>query len=60
MPKVETSFRAIIDRLMAEGRVNLSLDAAALAMIDEAAGKRGLTRSAFLVSAARDKVLAEG
>jgi predicted RNase H-like HicB family nuclease len=41
-------------------RVNLSLDAAALAMIDEAAGKRGLTRSAFLVSAARDKVLAEG
>ena len=41
-------------------RVNLSLDAAALAMIDDAAGKRGLTRSAFLVSAARDKVLAEG
>lgn len=41
-------------------RVNLSLDAAALAMIDEAAGKRGLTRSAFLISATRDKVLAEG
>ncbi|GJE72389.1 type II toxin-antitoxin system HicB family antitoxin [Methylorubrum podarium] len=41
-------------------RVNLSLDAAALAMIDEAARERGVTRSAFLVSAAREKVLTEG
>ncbi|MCJ2069880.1 type II toxin-antitoxin system HicB family antitoxin [Methylobacterium sp. J-030] len=41
-------------------RVNVSLDAAALAEIDAAARARGLTRSAFLVSAARDKILAEG
>ena len=41
-------------------RVNVSLDAAALAEIDSAARARGLTRSAFLVSAARDKIQAEG
>lgn len=40
-------------------RVNLSLDAGALEMIDEAATARGVTRSAFLVSAARDKIAAE-
>lgn len=40
--------------------VNLSLDAATLALIDEAAQERGITRSAFLVSAAREKVLTEG
>lgn len=49
--------------LLDEGRavrVNLSLDAGALAMIDAAARERGVTRSAFLVSAARHKIVAEG
>lgn len=41
-------------------RVNVSLDAAVLAEIDASARARGLTRSAFLVSAARDKIEAEG
>ncbi len=41
-------------------RANLSLDAALLAAIDEAARARGLTRSAFIASAARDKIMAEG
>jgi predicted RNase H-like HicB family nuclease len=40
-------------------RANLSLDAALLAAIDEAAQARGLTRSAFIASAARDKIIAE-
>ncbi|MEW5962482.1 MAG: type II toxin-antitoxin system HicB family antitoxin [Pseudomonadota bacterium] len=37
-------------------RANISLDAGLLAAIDEAAAERGLTRSAFLVSAALDKI----
>jgi hypothetical protein len=37
---------------------NLSLDAGLLDAIDEAAGKRGLTRSAFLATAAREKIAA--
>ena len=41
-------------------RANLSLDAALLAAIDEAANVRGLTRSAFIASAAREKIMAEG
>ena len=41
-------------------RANLSLDAALLAAIDEAAKVRGLTRSAFVASAARDKIMAQG
>ena len=40
-------------------RANVSMDAALLAEIDEAARLRGLTRSAFLVSAARHKIAAE-
>jgi predicted RNase H-like HicB family nuclease len=40
-------------------RANLSLDAALLEDIDRAAKARGLTRSAFIVSAAREKILAE-
>ncbi len=40
-------------------RANLSLDAALLEDIDRAAKARGLTRSAFIASAARDKILAE-
>jgi predicted RNase H-like HicB family nuclease len=41
-------------------KANLSLDAGLLAAIDNAAEARGLTRSAFLASAARDKISAEG
>ena len=37
-------------------RANLSFDAGLLEAIDEAARARGLTRSAFLASAARDKI----
>lgn len=39
-------------------RANISLDAGLLADIDEAARRRGLTRSAFLAAAARDKIKA--
>ncbi|ODT31694.1 MAG: DNA-binding protein [Kaistia sp. SCN 65-12] len=37
-------------------RANLSLDAGLLAAIDAEAGRRGLTRSAFIASAAREKI----
>lgn len=40
-------------------RANLSLDAALLRAIDEAARLRGLTRSAFIASAAREKIAAD-
>jgi predicted RNase H-like HicB family nuclease len=54
---------AIVPLLIESGRpvkANLSLDAWLLAAIDEAAAARGLTRSAFLSSAAREKIAAEG
>jgi predicted RNase H-like HicB family nuclease len=41
-------------------KANLSLDAGLLEAIDEAAERRGLTRSAFLASAAREKSRARG
>ena len=41
-------------------KANLSLDAGLLNAIDEAAARRGLTRSAFLASAAREKIKSEG
>ena len=41
-------------------KANLSLDAGLLGAIDEAAERRGLTRSAFLASAAREKIESEG
>jgi predicted RNase H-like HicB family nuclease len=41
-------------------RANLSLDAGLLEAMDEAARARGLTRSAFIASAAREKIMAEG
>ncbi len=41
-------------------KANLSLDAGLLQAIDEAAQARGLTRSAFIASAAREKFVAEG
>lgn len=37
-------------------KANVSMDAGLLSAIDEAAGSAGLTRSAFLSSAARDKI----
>jgi predicted RNase H-like HicB family nuclease len=40
-------------------RANLSLDAALLADIDRAAAERGLTRSAFIASAVRDKIFSQ-
>lgn len=40
-------------------RANLSLDAGLLAQIDEAARARGITRSAFMASAAREKIFAQ-
>lgn len=39
-------------------RANISLDAGLLADIDEAASRRGVTRSAFLAAAAREKIKA--
>lgn len=39
-------------------RANVTMDAGLLAAIDAAAAQRGLTRSAFLASAARDKIAA--
>ena len=39
-------------------RANVSLDAALLDAIDAAANERGLSRSAFLASAAREKIMA--
>jgi len=50
---------AIVPLLLDMGRpakANLSIDAGLLAAIDEAAKARGLTRSAFLASAAREKI----
>jgi predicted RNase H-like HicB family nuclease len=38
-------------------KANLSLDAGLLAALDEAAAARGLTRSAFVASAVRDKIV---
>ncbi len=40
-------------------RANISLDAGLLEAIDAAASRRGLTRSAFLASAALDKIAAD-
>ena len=40
-------------------RANISLDAGLLDAIDAAAKERGLTRSAFLASAARDKIVGD-
>jgi predicted RNase H-like HicB family nuclease len=52
IPLVRESGRAI--------RANISLDRGLLDAIDEAAAARGLTRSAFLASAAREKIANEG
>ena len=58
----EGAVLASVPLIMATGRavrINLSLDAGTLAAIDEAANARGLTRSAFLASAAREKIAHE-
>jgi predicted RNase H-like HicB family nuclease len=60
---VDGAALAIVPLILDTGRptkANLSLDAGLLAAIDEAAAARGLTRSAFLASAAREKILSEG
>jgi predicted RNase H-like HicB family nuclease len=41
-------------------RINISLDRGLLEAIDDAAAARKLTRSAFLASAAREKITSEG
>lgn len=41
-------------------RANISMDAGLLETIDEAAGRIGVTRSAFLASAAREKIKQSG
>jgi predicted RNase H-like HicB family nuclease len=54
---------AIVPLLFDAGRpakANLSIDAGLLAAIDEAAEARGLTRSAFLATAAREKIESGG
>jgi hypothetical protein len=54
---------AIVPLLLDAGRLakaNLSIDAGLLAAIDEAAEESGLTRSAFLASAARAKIESGG
>ena len=51
---------ALVPLLLESGRpvrANLSIDAGLLSAIDSAANAAGLTRSAFLASAARDKIL---
>lgn len=54
---------SIVPLILVSGRpakANLSLDSGLLRAIDEAAEARGLTRSAFIASAARDKIVTEG
>ena len=58
----EAAFQALVPLLLDKGRpvrANISLDAGMLESIDAEAQRRGITRSAFLVSAALDKI-AEG
>jgi predicted RNase H-like HicB family nuclease len=54
---------AVVPLVLDAGRpakANLSLDAGLLEAIDEAADAKGLTRSAFIASAAREKILHDG
>jgi len=57
----EGESEVMIPLLLDSGRTvrpNISLDAALLEAIDAAAKERGLSRSAFLASAAREKIMA--
>ena len=56
MAMVETNVRKVIERLKADGWTNIG--GALLEAIDAAAKERGLSRSAFLASAAREKIMA--
>jgi predicted RNase H-like HicB family nuclease len=59
----EGAVLAVVPLVMDSGRpakANLSIDAGLLQAIDEAAEAHGLTRSAFLASAAREKIANEG
>jgi predicted RNase H-like HicB family nuclease len=59
----EGAVLAYVPLVLESGRpakANLSLDAGLLSAIDEAAAARGLTRSAFLASAAREKIVNGG
>jgi predicted RNase H-like HicB family nuclease len=59
---VDGAALAVVPLILEAGRpakANLSLDAGLLAAIDDAAQARGLTRSAFLASAAREKIKAD-
>ena len=54
---------AVVPLILDSGRpakANLSLDAGLLAAIDEAAEAHGLTRSAFIATAAREKIAKGG
>jgi predicted RNase H-like HicB family nuclease len=56
---VEGAVLAVVPLLLDAGRpakANLSVDAGLLEVIDEAAEAHGLTRSAFIASAAREKI----
>jgi hypothetical protein len=58
----EGAILASVPLILDTGRaasVNVSLDAGTLAAIDAAASARGLTRSAFLATAAREKIAHE-
>jgi predicted RNase H-like HicB family nuclease len=61
-PRVEDGDVAVMIPLLLDAgrtvRANLTLDAGLLAVIDAEASRRGLTRSAFMASAARDKIAA--
>ena len=59
-PNVKTGELAVMVPILVDRgrpvRANISLDAGLLETIDAEAARRGLTRSAFLVSAALDKI----
>jgi len=61
-PKTDEGEVAVLIPLLRDSgrtvRANLTLDAGLLAAIDEEAALRGLTRSAFMASAAREKIQA--
>ena len=56
MPVYEGNTRKIVRRLEREGWANTTLDAGLRELVDSEVKRRGLTRSAFLASAARDKI----
>ena len=63
-PDAETGESAVMLPLLLDKgrtvRANLTFDAGLLEAIDAEANLRGLTRSAFLASAAREKIIASG